>query len=375
MCALPFGIEFLEFFSELPDTRQRGKILYPLNEMILTTLCAVICGADSYVEVEEFGNVKLLFLKNYLPFEQGIPSHDTFGIVFSKIDSAAFNTLFIKWVEALQKTIPKLVAIDGKTIRRSRDGESKPIHVVSAWAVEQNLVLGQCKTKEKSNEITAIPELLSLLVLNGAIVSIDAMGCQKDIAKAILDKKADYVLSVKENQPGIYNEIELFFQGIFSGTLPFEVQSHKTIDKGHGRIETRNYVFTDAIEWLSPKNEWIGLKSIGCVHATREISEVVTEEYRYFISSLSGDIQLFSQAVRGHWRVENSLHWVMDIAFRDDECRIRKKHGPANFVTIKHIAQNMMRSVKSKASMRVKRKKAGWDDTFLDAILKSKLGE
>ena len=374
MCALPFVIEFLEFFSDLPDTRQRGKILYPLNEMILTTLCAVICGADSYVEVEEFGNAKLPFLKNYLPFEQGIPSHDTFGIVFSKIDSAAFNTLFIEWVEALQKTIPKLVAIDGKTIRRSRDGESKPIHVVSAWAVEQNLVLGQCKTGEKSNEITAIPELLSLLVLNGAIVSIDAMGCQKDIAKAISDKKADYVLAVKGNQPGIYNEIELFFQGISSGTLPIAVQSHKTIDKDHGRIETRNYLFTDTIEWLNPKNEWSGLKSIGCVHAIREISGVVTEEYRYFISSLSGDIQLFAQAVRGHWGVENSLHWVMDIAFRDDECRIRKKHGPANFVTIKHIAQNMMRSVKSKASMRVKRKKAGWDDTFLDAILKSKLG-
>lgn len=370
MCALSFGVEFLEFFSEMPDPRQQAKVLYPLDEIILVTLCGVICGAESYVEIEEFGNAKLPFLKRFLAFEQGIPSHDTFGIVFSKIDSKAFSEIFSKWVQAVQDKIPKLVAIDGKTVRRSKDNDSSPIHVVSAWAVEQNIVLGQTKANEKSNEITAIPELLSLLVLNGAIVSIDAAGCQKKIASHILDKKADYVLAVKGNQPSIHGEIQSFFEGFFSGTLPLEVQQCETIDKGHGRIETRRYYIADATEWLSKKDEWPGLQTMGCVESVRETNSGITTEFRYYISSLPMNITPFSQAVRGHWGIENGLHWVMDIVFRDDECRIRKKHGPANFVTIKHIAQNMLKKAPSKASMRVRRKRAGWDDMFLESVLR-----
>lgn len=370
MCASPFSIEFFEFFSEIPDPRQQAKVLYPLDEIILATLCGVICGAESYVEIEEFGNAKLSFLKRFLAFENGIPSHDTFGIVFSKIDSKEFSAVFSKWVQAIQDKIPKLVAIDGKTVRRSKDNDSSPIHVVSAWAVEQNIVLGQIKTDEKSNEITAIPELLSLLVLNGAIVSIDAAGCQKKIASHILDKKADYVLAVKGNQPSIHNEVKLFFEGIFSETLPLEVQQCETVEKGHGRIETRRYYIADATGWLSKKAEWPGLQTMGCVESVRETKDGITTEFRYYISSLPADITQFSQAVRGHWGIENGLHWIMDIVFRDDECRIRKKHGPANFVIIKHLAQNMLKKAPSKASMRVKRKKAGWDDSFLATVLR-----
>lgn len=371
MHALPFGVAFLEFFSEVPDPRQQAKVLYPLDEIVLTTLCAVICGAESYVEIEEFGNAKLLFLKQFLPFKNGIPSHDTYGIIFSKLDSKVFNEVFSKWVKSIQKKIPKLVAIDGKTSRNSKSKDSSPIHTVSAWAVEQNIVLGQLKIKEKSNEITAIPELLSLLVLNGAIVSIDAMGCQKDIAKHILERKADYVLSVKGNQSTLHKEIQLFFEGIFSGTFPFEVEKHETIGKDHGRIETRRYYLTDNIEWLSKNKAWPGLKTIGCVESVRETDDSISTELRYFISSLPANVIQFSQAVRGHWGIENGLHWVMDIVFRDDECRIRKKHGPANFVTIKHIAQNMLKNLDSKASMRVRRKRAGWDDNFLERALRA----
>lgn len=370
MCESHFHIKIIDFFSEMTDPRQQAKVLYPLDEIILITLCGVICGAESYVEIEEFGNAKLSFLKRFLAFENGIPSHDTLGIVFSKIDSKEFSAIFSKWVQAIQDKIPKLVAIDGKTVRRSKDNGSSPIHVVSAWAVEQNIVLGQMKTDEKSNEVTAIPELLSLLILNGAIVSIDAAGCQKKIASRILDKNADYVLAVKGNQPSIHNELKLFFEGIFSGTLPIEVQQCETVDKCHGRIETRRYYITDVAAWLSKSAEWPGLRTMGCVESTRETTSGITTEFRYYISSLPANITQFSQAVRGHWGVENGLHWVMDIVFRDDECRIRKKHGPANFVTIKHLAQNMLRKAPSKASMRVRRKKAGWDDSFLTLVLR-----
>lgn len=366
----PFAVKVLRFFSEIPDPRQQAKVLYPLDEMILTTLCGVICGAESYVEIEEFGNAKLPFLKQFLPFENGIPSHDTFGIVFSKIDSKLFNNAFSRWVQEIQDNIPKLVAIDGKTVRRSRDNDLSPIHIVSAWAVEQNIVLAQMKTDEKSNEITAIPELLSLLVLNGAIVSIDAAGCQMKIASQILDKQADYVFAVKGNQPSIHNEIKMFFESVFSQTLPLEVEQCETVDKDHGRIETRRYFLADATEWLSKKDVWPGLQTMGCVESIRETKAGITTEFRYYISSLPLNVVQFSQTVRGHWGIENGLHWVMDIVFRDDECRIRKKHGPANFVTIKHIAQNMLKKVPSKASMRVRRKRAGWDDMFLESVLR-----
>lgn len=366
-------IAIIEYFEDLPDTRQKGKILYPLAEIILTSLCAIICGAESYVEIEEFGEAKIDFLKQFLSFENGIPSHDTFGIVFSSIDAKVFSQKFIAWAQSLQKSVPGFVAIDGKTVRRSKDGKIPPIHIVSAWAGQQHLVMGQTKTGEKSNEITAIPELLSMLALQGAIVTIDAIGCQKKIVTDIKAKKAEYVIAVKENQKNLHEEIDLFFQAVASQTLPISTPSCTTVDKEHGRLEVRTYMVTDQIEFLSQLDKWPGIQSIGCVTAHREVHGVTSEHTRYFISSLPADPYLFAKAVRSHWGIENSLHWVMDVVFRDDECRIRKKHGPANFVTLKHITQNMLKSIPGKKSMRVKRKRAAWDDTFLVAALMAEI--
>jgi predicted transposase YbfD/YdcC len=363
------SISIVEHFEDMPDPRQQAKVLYPLSEIILLTLCAIISGADSYVEIAEFGKVKLNFLKKFLPFTHGIPSHDTIGIVFSNIDSKIFNNKFVEWTRNLQNIIHKFIAIDGKTVRRSNDGKNNPIHIVSAWANQQGIVLAQTKVDEKSNEITAIPELLSILELHGAIVTIDAMGCQRKIIKDIISKNADYVINVKGNQPTLYQEIELFFRGVDSQILPLTLPTCKTFDKDHGRIETRTYRITDHIDCLTAVKQWAGVKSIGSVTSVREIEGIMTENTRYFITSLPADVYLFAKSVRSHWGIENSLHWVMDIVFRDDECRIRKKHGAANFVTMKHISLNILKTLPGKKSMRVRRKRAGWDDEFLASAL------
>lgn len=363
------NISALEHFEGLPDPRQRAKILYSLPEIILTSLCAILCGADSYVEIEEFGKAKINFLRQFYAFKNGIPSHDTLGIVFSNIDSKKFSELFISWVSSLQKNIPELVAIDGKTIRRSMDNGAKPIHIVSAWASSQSLVIGQTKIDAKSNEIPAISELLSMLVLKGAIVTIDAIGCQKSIVTEIVSKGADYLIAVKGNQPTLHADIRTIFEAAKSQTAPVEVQEYKTVDSDHGRIETRIYSVINKVEWLSTKEQWPGIRSIGSVTSLREQAGKTTEETRYFICSLPADVQKFATAVRSHWTIENSLHWVMDIVFRDDECRVRKRHGPANFVTLKHITHNMLKSLPGKMSMRVRRKRAGWDEGFLTAAI------
>ena len=366
-------ISIIDYFEDMPDPRQQGKVLYPLAEIIVTSLCAIIGGAESYVEIEEFGEAKIDFLKQFLPFEHGIPSHDTFGIVFSSIDAKAFSERFIDWAQSLQKSIPGFVAIDGKTVRRSRDGAIPPVHIVSAWAGEQHMVIGQTKTGKKSNEITAIPELLSILTLQGAIITLDAMGCQKKIVKDIKAKKAEYVIAVKGNQKSLHEEIDTFFQAVASQTLSMSLPTCKTIDKEHGRIDVRTYMVTDQIEFLSQIDQWVGIQSIGCVIAEREENGVTSEHTRYFISSLPADPYLLAKAARGHWAIENSLHWVMDVVFRDDECRIRKKNGPANFVTLKHITHNMLKSLPGNKSMRVRRKLAAWDDGFLISALKAQI--
>lgn len=359
----------LEIFEKLPDPRQQGKILYPLKEIILVALCAAICGADSYVEIAHFGKTKINFLRKFLPFEHGTPSHDTFGAVFSNIDPKQFGSLFIEWIQSLQEAIPALVAIDGKTVRRSKAGKIPAIHVVSAWASDQNLVMGQVKTREKSNEITAIPELLSMLALKGALVSIDAMGCQTEIAEQITAKKADYLLAVKKNQGKLYDDIDLIFSAAESQTVPILTEEIKTDNKGHGRIETRIYTITSEINYLTVLEKWPSVKCLGKVQSIREVEGSKSEEIRYFISSRKLKIGEFATAVRSHWRIENSLHWVLDIVFRDDECRARIRHSAANFVTLKHITLNMLKKVNDKKSMRVRRKCAGWDDDYLLKVL------
>lgn len=363
------SVAALDFFENLQDPRQQGKVIYPLNEIILVALCAIICGADSYVEIAQFGKTKKNFLRKLLPFENGTPSHDTFGAVFSNIDPKQFGKLFISWVQSLQSQIPSLVAIDGKTVRRSKNGKIPAIHVVSAWASAQNLVMGQVKTQEKSNEITAIPELLSLLVLEGALVSIDAMGCQTEIADQIIAKGADYLFTVKNNQENLYQDIETIFSAAESQTVPILTEELKTGGKNHGRIETRIYTVTHEVKYVSVLEKWPSIKCLGKVCSIREINGQKSEEIRYFISSRQLKIEEFAKAVRGHWGIENSLHWVLDMVFRDDECRVRTRHSATNFVTLKHITLNMLKKVNDKNSLRVRRKTAAWDEDYLLRVL------
>ena len=366
-------VEWMEHFRPLPDHRQAGKVWYPLDEVLLLALLAVLAGAESWVEVAEFGDKKLEFLRRFNTFAKGTPSHDQLGDIFAALDAEAFQQCFIDWVASLTKLGPDLVAIDGKTLRRSyQEGGSKaPIHMISAWASRQRLVLGQRKVAAKSNEITAIPELLDLLTLKGATVTIDAMGCQKGIAKKIKERGAEYVLALKGNQGTLADDVELFLAEQkardFADTA---ANCHRTLEKSHGRIETRTYTATDDIAWLKKTHDWVGLRSIVMVESIREIIGGKTEtETRYYISSLAADAAQQGLAIRSHWGVENSHHWVMDMVFGDDECRIRKANGPANFATIKTIAGNLMRQKKDKHSMRVKRKLAAWDDTYLEVLI------
>ena len=366
-------VEWLEHFRPIEDPRQSGKVWYPLEEMLLLCLLAVLAGAESWVEIAEFGKKKLEFLRRFRAFENGTPSHDQLGDLFAALDADAFQHCFIAWVASLTKLGPDIVAIDGKTLRRAyqEGGAKAPIHMISAWSARQRLVLGQTQVAEKSNEITAIPDLLDLLTLKGATVTIDAMGCQKEIAEKIKDKEADYVLALKGNQGTLSEDVELFFteqkERKFADTA---ISRHQTLEKSHGRIETRTYTAIDDIDWLKERHDWAGLCSIVMVESVREIIGGKTEsEMRFYISSLSADAARQGEAIRSHWGVENSHHWVMDMVFRDDECRIRKHNAPANFATIKHIASNLMRRAAGKHSMRVKRRLAAWDDAYLASLI------
>ena len=365
-------VEWLEHFEDLEDPRQSGKVAYPLDEMLLQCLLAVLAGADSWVEIAAFGKRKLDFLRRFRAFEQGTPSHDQFGNLFAALDTQAFQSCFIAWVASLTKLGPDVVAIDGKTLRRSyqESGAKAPIHLISAWSARQRLVMGQIKVAEKSNEITAIPDLLELLTLKGATVTIDAMGCQKEIAAKIIAKDADYVLALKGNQGTLRDDVELFFTA--QKESPFKdvaVSRHQTLGKDHGRIETRAVTALDQIDWLKKRHDWVGLKSIVMVESVREFASGKTEhETRYYISSLPAAAERQGNAIRNHWGVE-SHHWVMDMVFRDDECRIRRDNAPANFATIKHIASNLLRQKADKHSLRVKRRLAAWDDDYLAGLI------
>ncbi len=367
-------VGWLEHFEPLEDPRQAGKVWYPLDEVLLVCLLAVLASAESWVEIAEFGKKKLELLRRFRPFENGTPSHDQLGDLFAALDAEQFQSCFIAWVGSLTKLGPDIVAIDGKTLRRAyqEGGAKAPIHMISAWSSRQRRVLGQAKVAEKSNEITAIPELLKLLTLKGATVTIDAMGCQKEIAATIIDKEADYVLALKGNQGTLSADVELFFAEQkacnFKDTA---ISRHETLEKSHGRIETRTYTATGDIAWLTRSHPgWKGLKSLVMVESVREfVGGKIESETRFYISSLSPDAERQGEAIRGHWGVENSHHWVMDMLFRDDECRIRTANAPANFATIKHMAGNLLRHGAGKQSLRVKRRLAAWDDDYLVSLI------
>ena len=365
-------VEWLKHFEKLDDPRQSGKVWYPLDEVLLLCLLAVLAGAEGWVEVEEFGQSKLVFLRRFHAFKKGTPTHGQLGDIFAALDAEAFQQCFINWVASLTKLGPDIVAIDGKTLRRAyqASGAKAPIHMISAWAARQRLVLGQIKVAAKSNEITAIPDLLDLLTLKGATVTIDAMGCQRDIAAKIIEKSADYVLALKGNQSSLRDDVELFFAS--HKESPFKdiaVSRHQTLEKSHGRIETRAVTALGQIDWLKKRHDWAGLESIVMVESVREIIGGKTErETRYYISSLAADAVRQGDAIRSHWGVE-AHHWVMDMVFRDDECRLRKANAPANFATIKHIASNLLRRAAGKKSLRVKRRLAAWDDSYLASLI------
>ncbi len=365
-------LDFLEHFSDLEDPRQAGKVLYPLDEILLLTLCAVVSGAEGWVGVALFGERKLDFLRRFLPFAHGTPSHDQLGLVFAALDREAFQRGFVAWAAALAAAVRGVVAVDGKTLRRSFDraGGKGPIHLISAWSSAQRLVLGQRVVDEKGNEITAIPQLLELLSLEGAIVTLDAMGCQKDIAARIIDKGADYVLGLKGNQGSLRDDVDLLFKEQAARDFAdLAVSRHRTVEADHGRLETREIVASDDIDWLRKRHPWKGLRTIVRVATERETATGTTRDTRLFISSLPADAHRLAEAVRAHWGIENGLHWVMDMVFRDDECRIRKRNAPANFATVKHMATNMLRQAPGKHSLKSKRQIAAWDNQFLYQVI------
>jgi predicted transposase YbfD/YdcC len=370
--ALNESIVFLGYFEDLPDPRQPGKVVYPLNEALLLCLLAVLAGAETFTDIALFGEKKLRLLRSFLPFRDGTPPHDRLGTIFAALDAEAFQRCFVSWVAAVTGVPADVIAIDGKTSRRSFKNKSAndAIHTISAFAAEQRLVLGQMKVDEKSNEIVAIPKLLNMLEIEGAIVTIDAMGCQREIAKQILDKKADYVLALKGNQGNLREDVELFAaEQKAKDFKDTKISRHETVDGNHGRIETRKYTVLHEIGWLKERHNWPGLKGIVMVESTRETGAKIERETRFYITSLAQTAAELGPIVRSHWSIENSLHWVMDMVFRDDECRVRQGHAPANFTTIKHMAHNLTRRAPGKASLRSRRKAAAWDDEYLVSLI------
>ena len=365
-------VVFLKHFRELPDHRQAGKVTYPLDEVLLLCLLAVVAGADTFVDIARFGTRKINLMRRFRPFRDGTPSHDHLGDILATLDADQFQRCFVAWVASLTGAPEGVIAIDGKTLRRSHHGRGgkAAIHMVSAFAARQRLVLGQVKVAEKSNEIVAIPKLLDLMEIEGAIVTIDAMGCQRDIAQKVIDKKADYVLALKGNQGTLRDDVDLFCaEQKANGFADTEISRAETVDGDHGRIETRTTTVIQDVEWLRQRHKWPGLNRVVIVESARQIDGAITSETRVYITSLRLPAYLIGPIVRDHWSVENKLHWVMDMIFRDDECRVRTDHAPANFTTLKHMALNLIRRAPSKDSIRLRRKVAAWDDNFLACII------
>ncbi len=365
-----------ECFGDLPDPRVVGRCDHQLVEIIMVAVCGVLSGAESWSEVEEFGEAKAAWLKQYLELPAGIPSHDTFSRVFRILDATAFQERFMKWVEiTFSVARGQVIAVDGKTARGSRDSfrGQDAIHLVSAFAHQSGILLGQRKVDDKSNEITAVPELLKTLFIKGCVVTVDALNCQKDTAQTIIDGGGDYVFALKANHPQVHQEVVDWFE--WAAQRDFRDIDHtfcKTVNKSHGRLEIRQcYALSDphAFQALAYYDGWAGLRSIAVVYRERRLPDRTQTETAYFLSSLPADAQRILDATRAHWSVENTFHWTLDVTFAEDASRVRLDNAPENFAVLRHLAFNLLKSHPYKASLKRKRYRAALDDSFLFDLL------
>jgi len=376
-------LSLIEHFKDLADPRIDRTKEHDLIDVLIIAVCCLLCAGESFNDMEDFGKAKEEWFKGFLKLRNGIPSHDTFNRVFQALDPKQFLECFLRWTQSLREAIPQeVVALDGKALRRAMNKSQTPRYIVSAWAESNNLVLGQLKVDEKSNEITAVPELLRVLELAGCIVTVDAMGCQKKIAKEIIEADADYVLALKGNQEKVHEEVKSFLDASFEqqkqqrpkgALVPKEaaaLKSCETVEKDHGRMETRRYYQSDYLDWFADKDKWEGLRSVGMVESIRQIDGKSTLERRYYLSSLPVEVETFGRAVRGHWGVENKLHWVMDVCFREDQSRARQGYAAENLATLRRLALNLLKREKTKKrGIRGKQLNASWDHPYLLRLL------
>lgn len=372
------SISLIEHLKKVPDPRvERGR-RHKLMDLLVIALCATLGGADDWVEIVQFGQAKKDWFATFLELPNGIASHDTFGRVFQILDSKMLEQVCMQWLQSIAGQIEGVVAIDGKSLRGSRNGKQSPLHIVSAWACQNSMLLGQVQTDKKSNEITAIPALLKLLSLKGCIVTIDAMGCQKAITQAIIDSEADYVLNLKSNHPYLHRQVASWFQknrdtGFDQQTYSYSLEHAQT--NNHGRIESREHWLMEVPEYLRRATKsWTKLQTIAMVRRTRQVGDKTSEETHYYISSLplSAGAKSIAKAIRSHWAVENELHWSLDVAFSEDASQVRKGEGPANLACIRRLALTQLKREKSlKVGLKNKRSRAGWDPAYMETVLRN----
>ncbi len=355
--------EFRRCFEGVPDPRTGNARRHELIEVLMISLCATLCGAESCVDMAQFGVAKEGTLRRFLRLEHGVPSHDTFSRLFRLLDPQAFHAAFQGFMEAFASARGEVIAIDGKSLRRSFESAASrsPLHLISAWANEEGLVLGQIKVDAGSNEIDAVPALLDLLCLEGRLVTLDAMHCQRETARRIVDAGADYLITVKTNQPRLHHDIKLWFD---DPQAPVD-DSATTVDGDHGRIETRTAEVLHDVEWLQQDHSWPGIRCVGRVVGEREVDGTASRSTRYYIASRSLSAPELNALARGHWGIENSLHWVLDVVMNEDQNRSRMDNAPENLALLRRLALSIIKKDKSKGSNRIKFKRAGWDDNFL----------
>ena len=380
-------LSLIEHFKDLPDPRVNRTKDHDLIDLLVIAVCTLLCAGESFNDMEDFGHAKQDWFKTFLALRNGIPSHDTFNRVFAALDPEQFLDCFLRWTQSLRKAVAQeIVALDGKALRRALNADQSVPYIVSAWAESNGLVLGQLKVADKSNEITALPKLLRVLELSGCIVTVDAMGTQKKIAKEIIEADADYVLALKGNHERVHGEVKAFLEDVVaesSQSRPVSAKLSKaaatlavleTVEKDHGRLETRRYYQSAELGWFADRAKWEGLRAVGMVEAIREFSGQRTVERRYYLTSLPLGVETFARAVRGHWGVENKLHWVLDVCFREDQSRARVGYAAENLATLRRLALNLLKREKTKKrGIKGKQLNASWDHTYLLRLLGAKL--